>query len=238
MEAIVLAGGLGTRLRSKIGGIPKPMAPVAGRPFLEIVLDRLIGAGFHHAILSVGYLGEVIRDYFGAEYGAMPITYVSEESPLGTGGAIRNALPAAREESVFILNGDTYFECDYSAMHALHHSTGATLTIAVTFVDQVARYGGVSHEGGSVTGFIEKGREGSGWINAGTYLLDRRFEWPAHLGEKFSFETDLLVPLLPRLQHAVFLSQSRFLDIGVPEDLERAQLELGNKSRADGPIKV
>ena len=151
---------------------------------------------------------------------------MSEESPLGTGGAIRIALEATHEASVFILNGDTYLECDYSEMLKLHSSSGTVLMIAVTGVKSMARYGGVILEGDRVTSFIEKGCADAGWINAGTYVLNRNFVWPQNLPARFSFEADVLVPFLPQLHHAVYMSHSHFLDIGVPEDLDRAQVEL------------
>ncbi|HUV96426.1 MAG TPA: nucleotidyltransferase family protein [Acidobacteriaceae bacterium] len=231
MEAIVLAGGLGTRLRSRLNGVPKPMAPVAGRPFLEILLDRLADAGFCRTLLSVGYLGSVISDHFGNHWRGMSLDYVTEDSPLGTGGAIRRALAHIKESSAFVLNGDTWLDADYRAMEDLHESSRASLTLALSRVPDVARYGGVELDGNRITGFIEKGRTGPGWINAGVYILSRDFPWPVNLAEKFSFETDVLFPLLPTLRHATFLSQSYFLDIGIPEDLDRAQEELGGRNR-------
>lgn len=235
MEAIVLAGGLGTRLRSRINGIPKPMAPVAGRPFLEILLNRLAEAGCGRTLLSVGYLGDVISDHFGASWKGMPVAYVTEDSPLGTGGAIRRALEQAEETSVFVFNGDTWLDLDYGAMDGLHRSSQAVITLALSRVSDMSRYGGVELSGGKISGFIEKGRSGAGWINGGVYILSRNFPWPANLAEKFSFETDVLFPLLPSLRHAVFLSSGGFLDIGVPEDLDRAQIDLGDRHRVPPP---
>jgi D-glycero-alpha-D-manno-heptose 1-phosphate guanylyltransferase len=230
MEAIVLAGGLGTRLRSRISGIPKPMAPVAGRPFLEILLNRLAEAGFRRAVLSVGYLGTSISDHFDGRWRGMEIACVSEESPLGTGGAIRRALANTEDPEVFVLNGDTWLDIDYPAMIALHRSSQADLTIGLSRVPDMARYGGVDLTGNRITGFLEKGRTGPGWINGGVYVLSREFPWPAGLPEKFTFETDVLFPLLPTLRHAAFLSDGYFLDIGVPEDLDRAQVELAARA--------
>ena len=232
MEAIVLAGGLGTRLLSRLSGVPKPMAQVGGRPFLEILLGRLGDAGFRRTLLSVGYLGNVIADHFGSRWRGMLLDYVVEDSPLGTGGAIRRALPLVEEPSAFVLNGDTWLDADYPAMDDLHRSSQVDLTLALSLVPDMARYGGVDLNGDRVAGFIEKGRTGAGWINAGVYIMSRNFSWPVNLAEKFSFETDVLFPLLPTLRHAVFLSHGYFLDIGVPEDLDRAQTELANLKRA------
>lgn len=228
MEAIVLAGGFGTRLRSRLNGIPKPMALVAGRPFLEILLARLSQAGFRRILLSVGFLGNVISDHFGSQWHSMAIDYVSEDTPLGTGGAIRRALGSVEEDNAAVLNGDTWLDVDYASMYALHRSSKADLTLAVCSVSDMARYGGVEVNDDKVSGFVEKGRTGPGLINGGVYILSRKFPWPQGLPEKFSFETDVLLSLLPSLQHRVFLSNGYFLDIGIPEDLDRAQTELSD----------
>ncbi len=120
MEAIVLAGGLGTRLAARLNGIPKPMAPIAGRPFLEILLGQIERAGCTRALLSVGHLREKIQERFGAAFGTLRIDYVVEESPLGTGGAIRKALQAAEQKDVLVLNGDTFLDADYPGMVSFH----------------------------------------------------------------------------------------------------------------------
>jgi NDP-sugar pyrophosphorylase family protein len=143
MEAIILAGGLGTRLASRLNQIPKSMAPVAGRPFLEILLDKLVDAGCSHIILSVGHLRDVILQRLGNHYRGVRIDYAIEESPLGTGGAIRLALGHAHEPSVLVLNGDTYLESDLATLVESHKSSRRPLTMAVVRVDDTARYGGV-----------------------------------------------------------------------------------------------
>jgi D-glycero-alpha-D-manno-heptose 1-phosphate guanylyltransferase len=235
MEAIVLAGGLGTRLRSRIDGIPKIMAPIAGRPFLEILLDRLCSAGFRRTLLSVGYLGTVISDHFGNRWRDMRIDYVPEESPLGTGGAIRRAFVRVEEESAFVLNGDTWLDLDYAEMAAAHQSAHVDLTLALSHVPDMSRYGGIELDGDRISRFMEKGRSGPGWINGGVYILSRNFPWPSGVGDKFSFETDILFVLLPGLRHTVHLSRGYFLDIGVPEDFDRAQVEIPKLHRNPAP---
>lgn len=226
MEAIVLAGGLGTRLASRLHGLPKPMAPVAGRPFLEILLTQLRRSGCTRVLLSVGQQHTAIQEHFGASFHGMVIEYVIETVPLGTGGAIRLALEQAREESVLVLNGDTFLDADYSAMLRFHTSEGAAVTLAVVHRDDVSRYGGVTIEGQRIVGFQEKGRSGAGWISAGTYILARDLAWPPGLHEKFSIEFDFFVPEVARLRPAAFKVDGFFLDIGIPEDLDRAQTEL------------
>ncbi len=226
MEAIILAGGLGTRLRSQLKQLPKAMAPVGGRPFLEILMDQLVAAGCERVVLSVGYLRDIIIASFNDNYRGIPVSYSMEEEPLGTGGAIRLALRQATEASVLVLNGDTYLNADYRAALACHAEAGGVMTMAVTPVENTARYGGVVVEGDRITGFVEKERTGPGWINAGAYVLSQDFPWREGLPERFSFENDIIVPQLNELRPAAFRCRGYFLDIGVPEDLERAQTEL------------
>jgi len=228
MEAIVLAGGLGTRLASRLNQTPKPMAQIGGRPFLEILLDQLITAGCNRIILSVGHLGDVILQRFQNRYRDVPIDYAFEETPLGTGGAIRLALGKAREPSVLVVNGDTYLDADHSALARFHRSLGRPLTMSVVRVDDTARYGGVLIEDQVISGFFEKGRTGPGWINGGLYAIEKSFLWYADLPSRFSFETDVLVPFLSEIRPAAFHCGGYFLDIGIPADLDRAQVELGH----------
>ena len=236
METIILAGGLGTRLRSRVKELPKSMAPVAGRPFLALLLDQMVEAGCERILLSVGFRREAILAAFGNKYKGIPLHYVVEEEPLGTGGAIRLAL-ASVEETALVINGDTYLDLDVAAMFAVHARAGAAMTMAVTQVGDMARYGGVVIERERVVGFTEKGQKGRGWINGGAYVLRRDFPWREGLLPNFSFENDILVPLVRELQPVAFKHSGRFFDIGIPEDLDRAQTELaarhsgGNDSR-------
>ena len=232
MEAIVLAGGFGTRLASRLNGVPKPMAPVAGVPFLEILLLALRNVGCRRAMLSVGYLHHIIQGHFGANFEGMQLDYVIEESPLGTGGAIRTALASATEPTVLVLNGDTFLEVDFAGMLAFHKAQSADLTLAVAHQPDIARYGEVLITGDRVTGFQEKGRSGPGWINAGVYALNKNTPWPEGLAENFSFETSFLLPEVARRHFAAFQSHGLFLDIGIPEDLDRAQTLLAQFVRA------
>lgn len=231
MEAIVLAGGLGTRLASRLINLPKPMAPVAGRPFLEILLARLQLQGCRRALLSVGHLHQTIQNHFGSTYQSMEISYAVEDRPLGTGGAIRAAMAMASEDSVLVLNGDTFLDCDAAALLAEHRRSGAQVTMAVVCQPDISRFGGVVLQENRVIGFQEKGCSGPGWINAGVYALRRDLRWPLHLPERFSWETDVLAAELPRLAPHAFSVEGFFLDIGVPEDLDRAQTLLSKPRR-------
>jgi D-glycero-alpha-D-manno-heptose 1-phosphate guanylyltransferase len=223
MEAIVLAGGLGTRLRSVVADLPKAMAPVNGRPFLAYLLDPLIAAGFDAAILAVGYKSESIRGHFGDRYRSLPLRYSIESEPLGTGGAIKLALAQVRTSNIFVANGDTYLELDYGAMLASHRRAGSHLTIAVQTVPEAGRYGTLEIEAGHVRGFIEKGRSGPGSINAGVYLLSRELLDRYPLPPAFSFETDFLMRNVREIAPLAFPTRGTFIDIGVPEDYARAQ---------------
>lgn len=226
MEAMILAGGLGTRLANRLNGLPKPMAPVAGRPFLEILLGQLAHFGCRRVMLSVGYRRDIIQTHFGPSFRGMSLDYVVEEAPLGTGGAIRKALPLASEDSILVLNGDTLLDLDYRSLLRFHSAEKALLTMAICHQDHIARYGGVLTEGARITGFEEKGRSGPGWINAGVYVIDKGIDWPPSLPESFSFERDFIAPEIGDLRAAAFPVIGFFLDIGIPEDLDRAQIEL------------
>ena len=226
MEAIILAGGLGTRLGPRVQGIPKSMASVGGRPFLEILLGQLERCGCSRVVLSVGYLREVIQTHFGASYGRMQVVYAVEDTPLGTGGAIRKSLGMTTENAALVLNGDTFVDADYAAMIRNHCESDAVMTMAITQQPDIGRYGSVIVKGGRVTGFGEKGSCGPGWINAGAYVLNRKLSWPEELRESFSFERDYLEPQISLLRPIAFEVYGFFLDIGVPEDYDRARTEL------------
>jgi D-glycero-alpha-D-manno-heptose 1-phosphate guanylyltransferase len=160
----------------------------------------------------------------------MRIDYIIEEAPLGTGGAIRMALAQAGEDSVLVLNGDTFLQADYAEMMRFHAAQSpaqsALMTMAVAYQADVSRYGAIVVHDGRIVGFEEKGTAGSGWINAGAYILSRNLQWPAELPKKFSFETDFLTPKIDRIAPAAFQVDGFFLDIGVPADLDRAQTAL------------
>jgi len=226
MEAIILAGGKGTRLASRLRGIPKPLALVAGRPFLSWLLSYLAQQGFTRILLSVGHLHQEITSRFDHVYDGMRLDYVIEDHPLGTGGAIRFALAQSHDEHVFILNGDTFAKFDHTAMREQHKSSGNPLTLGIAHQDDVTRFGALIIDSDDrIVGFAEKGRSGPGWINAGVYLMRREFPWPANLPDAFSFENDVLVPMVPNLKPTVFRSAGDFIDIGVEDEYDRAQSE-------------
>jgi D-glycero-alpha-D-manno-heptose 1-phosphate guanylyltransferase len=226
-EAIVLVGGLGTRLRTVVSDVPKPLAPVAGRPFLAWLLDRLVENGIRHVVLAAGYLAERVVDCIGREWRGMNVDYSIETTPLGTGGAVRQACAMLQGDAVHVLNGDTFLRYD---MHALEQATcrgGADLGMALARVENVARYGAVVSNGGPIVGFREKGESGSGYINAGSYFLTPAAVRALPAEPAFSFETQVLVPLTAAGRVWGFDATSGFIDIGVPEDYQRAQSLFG-----------
>lgn len=224
-EAIILAGGFGTRLRTVVSDVPKPMAPVAGRPFLSYLLDELSRQGYRHVVLATGYLHEKVEACYGREYGGIAIDYAQETSPLGTGGAIVNGLQQCTEERVTVLNGDTLFHVDHTPLLESDHA-GCRLALLLRQVPDAGRYGAVVTDGaGLVTAFREKDPcAGAGLINAGIYRMHRSMLDGHPAGQPFSFEKEVLQPLREPVR--AYALDGYFIDIGVPDDYRRAQTEL------------
>lgn len=227
-EAIVLAGGLGTRLRSVVTDLPKPLASVAGRPFLAHLLDQLASGGLRRVILATGYMAEKIEQTIGARWAGMDIVYSKEPEPLGTGGAIRLAATLLQGDGVHLANGDTFLRYDLRALERAVHAIGATLGIALARVGNVGRYGAVEVDNGRVVAFLEKGGSGPGLINAGSYFLTAASiaGLPDEDGA-YSFENRVLLPSTLKGQVAAFDATHDFIDIGVPDDYAHAQQLLG-----------
>ncbi|MFQ5651454.1 MAG: nucleotidyltransferase family protein [bacterium] len=226
MDAIILAGGLGTRLRHAVDDLPKPMAPVCGRPFLDYLLDYALRWQVERAILATGYLHQTIEAHYGNSYKNLAIAYSVEREPLGTGGCIQLACRQARSEHVFILNGDTFFDVDLGKMMQGHLATDADMTIALKPMHDVARYGVVRFEGSRITRFEEKKKVDFGHINGGVYVARKTLFEGLSLPDKFSLEEDVLRKFVQTLNLQCFLSDTYFIDIGIPEDYYRAQDEL------------
>jgi D-glycero-alpha-D-manno-heptose 1-phosphate guanylyltransferase len=226
MEAIVLAGGWGTRLASVIRDVPKALAPVGNQPFLELLLLRLKQSGFTRVILSVGYLHGMIREHFGSLFEGVDLTYAGEEEPLGTGGATLRALRLGHSSPVFVLNGDTLVDLDFDAMLSRHVAREASVSLAVAEMADCSRFGRVLIEEDHVVGFAEKGLPGPGKISAGVYLMNQDLFAPYRLPVAFSLEKDFFAPHIKQLRPLAFRASGYFIDIGIPEDLARAQNEL------------
>ena len=236
-QAIILAGGLGTRLRSVISAIPKCMAPVAGKPFLFYVIEYLKKQGIDKFIFSLGYKSEIIIDYINDQYprpnvssgrAMLNIQFSVEEEPLGTGGAIKLACGMATEKNILILNGDTLFKADVKKLFAAHHKNEADCTLALKPMHNFDRYGLVEiNEDNFIASFKEKQQYESGFINGGIYILNTTKFLQEELPAKFSFEKDYLEQYVDKRKMYGLVQDEYFIDIGIPEDYERAQNELG-----------
>lgn len=226
MEALILAGGLGTRLREAVPDVPKPMAPIRNRPFLEYLMDYWIGQGVTRFILSVGYKHELIEAHFGSVYRACPIVYARETSALGTGGGMLLGLGQVQGDLVLVLNGDTFFEIGLAELRAQHIDMQADVTVALRRIEKNDRYGEVILDGqGRVSSFSAAATGGPGIINGGVYLL--RPEALRNLGfasgDIASLEQDLFPGLLQAKKCIVgWVSDATFIDIGIPDDYYRA----------------
>lgn len=228
-EAVVLAGGFGTRLQKVVSEVPKPMAPVAGKPFLQYILDYLIAHKVNHAVLAVGYLHETIINYFGDKYESLNITYSIESNPLGTGGGILKACNYINGENVFVINGDTFFDVDLVELSAYHQHHNALLTVALKRMQRFDRYGTVDLDpDGRISGFLEKKYLDEGLINGGIYCLNKKL-FDLTLPEVFSFEKEILEKEIVNRKVYGLQSDGYFIDIGIPEDFARAQVDFKGK---------
>jgi D-glycero-alpha-D-manno-heptose 1-phosphate guanylyltransferase len=228
-EAIILAGGLGTRLRSTVPDLPKCLAPVAGRPFIGYVTDYFRQQGIEKFIFALGYKSSYFDDFFQTAFPDGGYEVSLEDEPLGTGGAIRQACGLGKEKTVLILNGDTFFRIGLEALSVFHEDKRADCSLCLKPMEDFDRFGVVELDADSrVTQFREKQHYTSGLINGGVYALDRgaflRGQWP----RVFSFEKDYLENVVggnstSRLFGLV--QDNYFIDIGIPEDYRRVQEE-------------
>jgi D-glycero-alpha-D-manno-heptose 1-phosphate guanylyltransferase len=225
-EAIVLAGGLGTRLKGVIEDIPKPMAPVAGKPFLDYIFQYLRHNGIQRIVLAVGYRWEVIKEHYGYEVLGMELVYAVEESPLGTGGGILNALQKTKSKACFLLNGDTFFQVDLNKLYKDHAATNAQLTLSLKAMTNFDRYGTVEIQNERITDFKEKKFLKEGLINGGVYVITKGVFEKYTPGERFSFEQDIMETEVSNILMAAHISNGYFIDIGIPLDYQKANKEL------------
>jgi D-glycero-alpha-D-manno-heptose 1-phosphate guanylyltransferase len=226
-EAIILAGGLGTRLRSAVPELPKCMAPVAGQPFLKHVIRYLLSQGVEKFIFSLGHKHEVIEDFLNTEFPTLDYQCTIEEEPLGTGGAIQLACRRATSKNCIIVNGDTLFKIDIHSLAAAHAGYKADCTLALKPMIDFDRYGVVELNNDYTVGrFKEKQFYQRGDINGGVYMLNVENFLGKNLPEKFSFEKDYLEKYYPGKGIYGLLCDGYFIDIGIPVDFARAQEEL------------
>lgn len=230
-EVIILAGGLGTRLKDAVPDLPKCMAPVAGRPFLFYVINYLRSQGIEKFIFSLGYKHEVIETYLDDQFPTLNFQIVTEAEPLGTGGAIQLAVAKASERNVVIANGDTIFRTDLQKAGTLHSFNNAECTLLLKSLHNFDRYGVVEINGDNlVTDFKEKKYYEQGTINGGLYILNVSGFLEHLFPEKFSFEKDYLEKSISSStngEQKIYgqVQDEYFIDIGIPEDYNRAQME-------------
>ena len=222
-EAVILAGGLGTRLKAISGDIPKPMVEINGKPFLYRLLHLLEESGCSRVVLSLGYEAKYILDRLNFDKPVnIEIDWVIEDHPLGTGGAIKLAASKICSNSFIVLNGDTFVDIDYSTFFQAAHSN--ELLISAIHVKDVSRYGSLElDKENKIIDFKEKNDKGPGVINSGTYVL-KRADILSYPKTKFSFEDDFLAEYKKKI-HA-FVTKGYFIDIGIPEDFRKAERDL------------
>lgn len=226
-EAIILAGGLGTRLRTAVPDLPKCMAPVNGEPFLKYVIDHLLQQEMENFIFALGYKHEAIEEYIRAAFPSLLYKISLEEEPLGTGGAIAKAMKMVKGRSAVVANGDTLFKADIQYLTGFHILSGAACTLGLKPMINFNRYGVVeTDKDNRITSFKEKKQYEKGNINAGVYVLHKNKFLDEDLPKKFSFETDYLEKYYTRRRMFGICQDEYFIDIGIPEDYERAQEEL------------
>lgn len=227
---LILAGGLGTRLRPVLDSMPKCLAPILGRPFLAHQLEALARGGIRRVVICTGYLADQVSDQFGSHYAGIELSYSAEEEPLGTGGAVRLAASRAMGNEFLVINGDSFIEVDYKAVVAAFFASGRQPLMVLSEVSETARYGRVDLAqqtsglaASPVQRFLEKGATGPGWINAGNYLLPREVIEAQTVGESFSLERDVFPKLVSCHRLLAVPSGRMFIDIGTPETYAAAE---------------
>jgi D-glycero-alpha-D-manno-heptose 1-phosphate guanylyltransferase len=226
-EAIILSGGLGTRLREAVPELPKSMAPVAGVPFIKYVIDHLAAGGVERFVFSLGYKHEVIEDFVLIGFQHIDAAFVVEDEPLGTGGAIARAARECKSENVIIANGDTLFKINTKQLGDFHLKYNAECTLTLKPMRNLDRYGVVLlNKDCYVQSFLEKAYYDEGLINGGVYALNLPSFLSVDFPEKFSFEKEYLEKYYPSRKMMGLVQDNYFIDIGIPEDYNRASLEL------------
>ncbi len=227
-EAIILAGGLGTRLRSAVPDLPKCLAPVAGKPFLHYLIRYFEKQGIKRFIFSLGYKHEMIEAFLEKELNGTELRYVCsvENEPLGTGGAIRQSATYTLSENILVINGDTFFEADVNRLAAFHETNHADCVLSLKPMTNMERYGVVDIDSRNrIVSFKEKQFYTAGPINAGVYALNASSFLKENLPLKFSFEKNYLETLCSQRQFFGCIQDNYFIDIGIPEDFNRANIE-------------
>jgi D-glycero-alpha-D-manno-heptose 1-phosphate guanylyltransferase len=226
-EAIILAGGLGTRLKSAVPHLPKCMAPIRGKPFIGFVISNLLEQGIQKFIFSLGYRSDAFLGFLAEHLKKEQYTTVVEREPLGTGGAVQLSCLSAKEEQVLVLNGDSIFKTDIQKQASFHIQHDADCTLGLKYLRHFDRYGAVVvNPDHTIASFREKQFYAEGFINGGIYMLNRNRFLAEGLPEQFSFETDYVQAFYQKRKMYGLPQDAYFIDIGIPEDYQRAQTEL------------
>ena len=226
-EAIILAGGLGTRLQKIVNEVPKSMALINNKPFLEYQLKYLETYKIKRVILSVGFKKEIIQKHFQNKFNSIELDYAIENKPLGTGGGIKKAFKLVKSNSAFVLNGDTLFRVNLKKLSDFHKAKHSELSIVLRELENIERFGTVKlSDDNRIIDFMEKNsKKGKGLINGGIYLINKKFFLDINLPDKFSIEKDCFEKIYKTKDIYGMLSKEYFLDIGIPEDYQKAQNE-------------
>lgn len=228
IDVFILCGGEGKRLRPAVSDRPKALAEINGKPFLEILLENLIACGFKRIIIGAGYLKEQIINHF-KDYGVgnsgVKIEFSEEDSPLGTGGAVKRVESFIKSDHFFVMNGDAFFDLDFGKFYSHHLESDALLTMALTEMGGVGDYGAVNlDKNGRIVGFQEKTAEHeTGIVNAGAYLMKREIFSHMPPENVFSLERDFFPKIFKIHSCGGFVFDGGFIDIGVPERYEKAK---------------
>jgi len=225
-EAIVLAGGLGTRLKSMVPDLPKCLAPVAGKPFLAYLLDFARKQGIEKYVFALGYKAELVETFIKQYLTEGSYLFSVEKEPLGTGGALYEAIKLVSGSNTIVLNADTFFGISFLNLSIIHELRKASCTLALKPMKSFDRYGAVEIQKQVITGFSEKKYHASGLINGGVYALSKEAFGEKKFPAAFSFEQDFLQKEYLNNKVYGLVSEQYFIDIGIPEDYQRAQTEL------------
>lgn len=235
ITAAILAGGRGTRLQSVVSDRPKVLAEISGKPFLAYLFDQLLNLGIRKVVLCSGYMADKIEACFGDSYGSLGLLYSKEDQPLGTGGAIRLAMPYFRSDAVLVMNGDSYIDVDLEAYVNWFFETGSQAALVLTKMDDTSYYGSVTIDDDKIIAFDEKKRSGPGWINAGVYLINSSLISSIPSGEFYSLERQFFPGLIKQGLFG-FRSCGQFIDIGTPKSYAVAETFFMNRTPQENPL--
>jgi len=231
VTAVILAGGMGTRLRQVVSDRPKVIAEINGKPFITYLLDQLANAGLHQVIISTGYMASLIEETIGFSYKGLQVDYSREETPLGTAGALKLAEQIVDAEYCLVMNGDSYTEFDAISLFMSGKQKNVSIVLLVKMVSDTFRFGTIQmNEQNEIVRFVEKGETtGSGLINAGVYIMKTSALQKIPDKAPCSLEYDFFPAMIGKNIYG-YEAEGRFIDIGTPESYSQAEKFFGSKS--------